>query len=94
MFALWERHVGNDVAMIPASVAGIRQVWSSCFFIGLFGGSLLMFSYYVPIYFQAVKGVSPTLSGVYMLPGILGQILMAVASGIISKPPSPHPLSL
>ncbi|CAI7597832.1 unnamed protein product [Penicillium discolor] len=53
-FVLWERHVGDAVAMIPGSVAGKRQ---------------------------AVKDVSPTLSGVYMLPGILGQVIMAMVSG-------------
>ncbi|KAF4766518.1 hypothetical protein HAV15_010474 [Penicillium sp. str.  len=80
-FVLWERHVGDAVAMIPGSVAGKRQVWCSCLFMGFFSGSLLVFSYYLPIYFQAVKDVSPTLSGVYMLPGILGQVIMAMVSG-------------
>ncbi|KZF26031.1 efflux pump [Xylona heveae TC161] len=81
-FAAWERHVGDSVAMIPYSVACKREVWCSCVFLGFFSGSLLIFSYYLPIYFQAVKDVSPTLSGVYMLPGILGQILMAITSGV------------
>lgn len=37
--------------------------------------------YYLPIYFQAVNGVSPTMSGVYMLPSILAQLISAVLSG-------------
>jgi hypothetical protein len=37
----------------------IRKVWCSCFFMGLFSGSLLIF-YYLPIYFQAVKNASPS----------------------------------
>ncbi|KOS46690.1 hypothetical protein ACN38_g2363 [Penicillium nordicum] len=82
-FVIWERHVGDAVAMIPGSVAGKRQVWCSCLFMGFFSGSLLVFSYYLPIYFQAVKDVSPTLSGVYMLPGILGQVVMAMVSGFV-----------
>lgn len=41
-------------------------------------------SYYLPVYFQAVKNVSPILSGVYMLPGILFQLVFAVMSGLLS----------
>nr|AAD34558.1 unknown [Aspergillus terreus] len=83
LFGCWERHVGGAVAMIPISVASRRQVWCSCFFLGFFSGALLIFSYYLPIYFQAVKNVSPTMSGVYMLPGIGGQIVMAIVTGAI-----------
>ncbi len=40
-------------------------------------------AYYLPIYFQAVHGSSPTLSGVQMLPYSLGSSLLAVLSGFI-----------
>src|SRR5947209_4860648 len=33
------------------------------------------------MYFQAVKGVSPTISGVYLLPTILSQLLCAISAG-------------
>ncbi|GAB1207222.1 hypothetical protein APSETT445_005935 [Aspergillus pseudonomiae] len=86
VFGFWERYVGDSMAMIPFSVARCRQVWCSCLYLGFFSGALLTFSYYLPIYFQAVKNVSPTMSGVYMLPGIGGQIVMAIVSGgIIGK---------
>lgn len=35
------------------------------------------------IYFQAVRGKSPTISGVYMLPSVLSQMCFAVGSGIL-----------
>lgn len=38
-------------------------------------------NYYLPIYFQAVDGVTPTMSGVYLLPSILGQLFAAVIAG-------------
>jgi len=47
-----------------------------------FFGAMLAHGYYVAIYFQAVRGVSPTLSGVYILPAILSQVLFAIISGI------------
>lgn len=84
VFICWELHVG-DVAMIPPVVMRKRQVWTSSLFLGFFSGAMLCFSYYVPIYFQAVKGVSAVLSGVYMLAGIGPQIVMAITSGVISE---------
>jgi hypothetical protein len=83
-FIAWEYHVG-DKAMIPFSVIRKRVVWSSCLVMALFFGALLVFSYYLPIYFQTVKGVSPTLSGVYILPSVLSQIITATLSGVLGK---------
>jgi Fungal trichothecene efflux pump (TRI12) len=91
VFAVWEYRIGDE-AMIPYSMLRKREVWSSCLVTAFFFGSLLTFSYYLPIYFQAVKGVNPAPSGVYILPGILSQMLMAVTSGILGEPPSFKPL--
>lgn len=87
LFTAWEYRVG-DGAMIPYSMARRRIVWCSCLVTGLFFGSLLVFTYYLPIYFQAVRGVSPALSGVYLLPGMLSQMVMALVSGVLGKYPS------
>lgn len=89
VFIYWELHVG-DSAMIPPKVMRKRQVWTSALFLGFFSGAMLCFSYYVPIYFQAVKGVSALLSGVYMLAGIGPQIVMAITSGVISEFAPPY----
>ncbi|OCK76093.1 efflux pump [Lepidopterella palustris CBS 459.81] len=82
IFVAWEHRVGDD-AMIPYSMVRKRVIWSSSSVAFFFFGALLIFSYYLPIYFQAVKGVSPALSGVYLLPGILSQILMVLVSGAL-----------
>lgn len=84
VFTACEYRAG-DGAMIPFSMIRNRVVWSSCLVIGFFFGPLLVFTYYLPIYFQAVKGVSPALSGVYILPGVLSQILMEIVSGVLGK---------
>jgi hypothetical protein len=84
VFAAWEYHHGDE-AMIPYSMLRKRVVWCSCLVIGFFFGGLLIHSYYLPIYFQAVKGVSPALSGVYVLPAILSQMMMAVISGVLGE---------
>jgi DNA-binding MarR family transcriptional regulator len=41
---------------------------------------------FLPLYLQVVRGVSPTISGVYLLPMVLGLLLTSVTSGqLISK---------
>jgi hypothetical protein len=82
VFVAWEGYMG-DTAMIPYSMIKRRIVWSSCLFIFFFMGSLLMTTYYLPIYFQAVRNATPTLSGVYLLPGIIGTMIFAIVSGAL-----------
>jgi hypothetical protein len=84
VFLTWEHYVG-DKAMIPFSMVRKKIVWSSCLVIACFFGSLLTITYYLPIYFQTIKGVSPSQSGVDVLPGIFGQIVMALTSGILGQ---------
>ncbi|KAH7333047.1 putative MFS multidrug transporter [Rhexocercosporidium sp. MPI-PUGE-AT-0058] len=56
---------------------------ATCVTYGLFMGQLFTISYYLPIYFQAVKGASPTMSGVYILPIIGCHILVGLSSGVL-----------
>ncbi|KAJ5746424.1 hypothetical protein N7520_011606 [Penicillium odoratum] len=82
VFLLWEYRQG-DKAMIPLSMITQRKIWTSCIFmIGLFG-TVLSMSYYLPIYFQAVRNDSPIMSGVSLLPIMLTQVACAVTSGIL-----------
>lgn len=83
VFLLWE-YRQKDRAMIPLTMLRMRPVWSSCVTIACVMALVLCNSYYLPVYFQAVKNVSPILSGVYMLPGILTQLVFAVVSGLLS----------
>ncbi|OQE43452.1 hypothetical protein PENCOP_c003G08167 [Penicillium coprophilum] len=82
VFLLWEHRQG-DRAMIPLRMVAKTQVWSSCIVIMAIFAIVLCSSYYLPIYFQAIKNDSPTMSGVSTLPGILSQLLVAVASGVL-----------
>ena len=84
VFLAWDYYKGEE-AMIPVSMARRKAVWTSCLVYGLLMGQLFCASYYLPIYFQGVKGASPTMSGVYLLPSILSHILAAVCSGMLRK---------
>ncbi|KAJ5183451.1 hypothetical protein N7492_001067 [Penicillium capsulatum] len=82
VFLLWEYRQG-DRAMIPLAMVAQRTVWSSCIFLMCVFAMVLCASYYLPIYFQAVRNDSPLMSGVHLLPSILSQLLLAVSSGAL-----------
>ncbi|KAF2789982.1 efflux pump [Melanomma pulvis-pyrius CBS 109.77] len=85
VWAFWNRRKGDD-ALLPHSLIGRRIVWVSGLFQALFMSALYGSVYYLPIYFQAINGVSAMLSGVYLLPTILPELVMAgVAGGLIMK---------
>jgi hypothetical protein len=47
-------------------------------------GSLLLVSYYLPVWFQAVKNVSPIMSGIFYIPSVGTQMIGSVLTGILS----------
>jgi hypothetical protein len=81
-FLLWEERQG-DAAMIPLSMLRQRVVWSSCLTYFFLASNMMVTSFYMAIYFQAVLGKSPTMSGVSILPSILSNMLLAVISGVL-----------
>lgn len=83
-FSVWEKFVGEN-AMFPYSMLRKRVVWASCLTMFLLQGCALVYLYYLPIYFQAVKGASPLASGLYNFPGIGSQMLLAAVSGVLGK---------
>ncbi|KAH8682671.1 efflux pump protein [Xylariales sp. PMI_506] len=80
IFIFWEYRMG-DRAMIPGSILKHRIAVCSAFQGMFLAGTVFVASYYFPIYFQAVKGVGPTLSGVYLLPSIASQLVVVIISG-------------
>ena len=84
LFLGWDYYNG-DGALIPLSMARKTIVWASCLVYGLLMGQLFCASYYLPVYFQGIKGASPTLSGVYLLPSVLSHIFAAVSSGVLRR---------
>lgn len=84
VFLIWEYYKGDD-AMVPFSIARRKIVICACLVGFCLMGTVMCASYYLPIYFQSVKGVSPTMSGVNLLPSILSQLLLAILSGVLGE---------
>jgi hypothetical protein len=82
VFLAWE-HRRGDTAMIPLAMLKRRVVWSSCLTIFFTFANMLTTTYYLAIYFQAVKGKTPTMSGVDTLPTIMSGMVMAVSAGAL-----------
>ncbi|KAI0804931.1 major facilitator superfamily domain-containing protein [Xylaria sp. FL0064] len=78
----WNRHKG-DGALLPHAMIGRTAVWASGVYQGLLMAAVYGGIYFLPIYFQAINDASPLLSGVYLLPTILPQLVTAASSGLI-----------
>ncbi|GAM41194.1 hypothetical protein TCE0_041r14141 [Talaromyces pinophilus] len=82
IFLAWERSMGHD-AMIPLALVRRQAIWSSCLNTAGFIGCAFTTVYYFPIWFQAVKGASPTASGVDMVPLIALEMATTVITGAL-----------
>ncbi|KAF2809961.1 MFS general substrate transporter [Mytilinidion resinicola] len=71
----------QEEATVPPRVFKNRNVWGSAIFGASLGASFFILVYYLPIWFQAIKGVSATKSGIMNLPTILGLVIMSMISG-------------
>ncbi|GKT78478.1 MFS multidrug transporter [Colletotrichum tofieldiae] len=83
LFLYWEYRQGDDEAMMPLGLFKSRIVWISCVVGSLTMSITMVTSYYLPLYFQSVKGATPFQGGVDFLPTILSQLVFAVVSGAL-----------
>lgn len=78
---IWEYRKG-DAAMIPLKMIKRRVVCSSSLTMFFLYANSLICSYYLAIYFQGVRGEPPMYSGLYMLPGVIAQMISGFLSGL------------
>ena len=71
----------KDNATVPPRIIAQRTMASATWFTLCLGGSFFILIYYIPIWFQAIKGVSATDSGIRNLPMILALVLFSIVSG-------------
>lgn len=83
-FFFWENFVGQT-AMMPLSLIRKRVVYSSLLTAFFQYGGLLILSYYLPLWFQAIKGTTPTLSAVYTLPTFISQLFSTIVAGVVTS---------
>lgn len=71
----------KDNATVPARVLKQRSVAAASAFSVALGASFFVYVYFLPIWFQAIKGVDAVHSGIMNLPLILGLVLMSIVAG-------------
>lgn len=72
----------QDNGTVPPRIFFQRSVCAGSWFAACLGASFFTLIYYIPIWFQAIKGTSATHSGINSLPLILGVTIMSIVSGI------------
>jgi MFS family permease len=76
----------KEAATVPPRVVKNRSVIGAMWFALFNNASMMVMIYYLPIWFQAIKGVDAIKSGIMLLPTILATVVGSISSGfIISK---------
>jgi EmrB/QacA subfamily drug resistance transporter len=83
-FVLAESRAKDPI--LPLELFKVSQFALSCIILLVVGLVLTGASTYLPIYWQTVKGMAPSMSGVELIPAMLGVVLTSLLSGrLISK---------
>lgn len=82
LFALWEWYKKDD-ALIPVRIATQRTVIASCLSAIFIYGVMLIHGYYLPIWFQAIRGTTALRSGLNMNPYMIANALGTLSAGIV-----------
>ncbi|KAL9129369.1 MAG: hypothetical protein Q9217_002169 [Psora testacea] len=82
VFVLWQWHMGDD-ALLPGKIITQRSVAVSCLAAFFIYGTILVHAYYLPIWFQAIKGASAIQSGVDLIAYMVANALFSVFAGIL-----------
>ncbi|MFC8515563.1 DHA2 family efflux MFS transporter permease subunit [Streptomyces sp. NPDC057257] len=84
VFVLVERRAAEPV--LPLKLFTIRTFTLSAVISFIVGFAMFGAMTYLPTFLQVVQGVSPTMSGVHMLPMVFGMLISSTASGqIVSR---------
>jgi len=80
LFVQWKQ---QELATVPPRVFKNRTVWSSSFYSFFTGSAFLASIYFLPIWFQAVKGASAVRSGIMNLPMLIAVVVCSIGAGVL-----------
>ncbi|KAI1186284.1 MFS general substrate transporter [Nemania serpens] len=78
LYVQWHQ---QENATVPPRIFFNRTVMSGSFFAFAIGSAFFLFIYYIPIWFQAVQGVSAVNSGIRNLPMLLSVVVASIFAG-------------
>ncbi|KAK4500278.1 hypothetical protein PRZ48_008467 [Zasmidium cellare] len=71
----------KDNATVPPRIIKQRSVAAAAWFGATLGAAFFVYVYYLPIWFQAIKGASAVRSGIMNIPLILGLVIISMIAG-------------
>jgi MFS family permease len=76
--------MNKKYANLPPRIMLQRSILSGFVFSICIGGTMLVFTYYLAIWFQAIKDVDALSSGIHQLPFVLSLVVSSISSGIVT----------
>ncbi|KAJ5781387.1 uncharacterized protein N7518_009870 [Penicillium psychrosexuale] len=80
MFTKVQSHV-----TVPMRVVQNRKIWASSMYGSCIIAAFFTMMYYLPIWFQAIKGASPVRSGIMTLPTIISFVIFSTSGGALTS---------
>ena len=80
---IWQQHRKQDAATLPPRILKQRSVIAGFLYAICCNASINVIVYYLPTYFQIVRGYTPAKSGYMMLPVVIGMMIgdLTIGSG-------------
>ena len=82
---VWIQYRAGEDASMPLRIITQRTVALATIYATLIGGSLTSMVYYIPLWFQAIQGVSAIESGIRTIPMMLAMMLSALLAGAVVR---------
>lgn len=73
----------KEYASVPSRIAVQRSMFAGFYYTICTGGHMLVMLYYLPIWFQAIKGVSAVKSGIMILPIMISLVIGGIVAGVL-----------
>ncbi|KAJ5143534.1 uncharacterized protein N7515_002321 [Penicillium bovifimosum] len=71
----------GDRATVPPRLIKNRNVWGSAWYAAALGAAFFVLTYYLPIWFQSIKGATALKSGLMNLPLIIAVVVCSILAG-------------
>ena len=78
---IWKK----DAATVPPRILKQRSIYAAVIYSFVVGASMITAVYFLPIWFQAIQGVSAVQSGIHMLPLVLALVVITISTGILVR---------
>jgi hypothetical protein len=79
-----QRSKGEN-ATVPGHIFFNRSILAGAWFILFNGGAMHTLVYFLPLWFQAIKGVSAVKSGIMTLPMVISLVIAGVTAGALTR---------